>query len=51
MLYDFKGQLISDFKGNQLIQTINTSQVPNGIYFLQIWSNNKSTSKKIIINH
>lgn len=51
ILYDIKGQLISEFKGNQLIQTINTSHIPNGIYFLQIWSNNKSVSKKIIINH
>ncbi len=51
MLYDFRGQLVLGFKGNQLIQTINTSQVPNGIYFLQICSNSKSISKKIIINH
>jgi len=51
LLYDYKGQLILSFIGNQLIQNINTSQIPNGIYFLQITSNSKSISKKIIINH
>lgn len=50
-LYDYKGQLLQAIKGNQLIQNINTSQFPNGIYFLQICSKNKSISKKIIINH
>jgi|JI10StandDraft_1071094.scaffolds.fasta_scaffold47407_3 hypothetical protein len=51
LLYDYKGQLVFAFNGNQLIQTINTGQIPNGIYFLQICSNSKTISKKIIINH
>jgi hypothetical protein len=51
LLYDYKGQLMFDFKGNQLIQTINTSKIPNGIYFLHIGSNSKTITKKIIINH
>jgi hypothetical protein len=51
ILYDNKGQVVTQFKGNQLIQTFNTSSIPNGIYFLLIWSKNKTVSRKIIINH
>ncbi|MCZ2356108.1 MAG: T9SS type A sorting domain-containing protein [Bacteroidia bacterium] len=51
LFYDYEGQLVLFFSGNQLIQNISTSQLPNGIYFLQITSNSKSISKKIIINH
>ncbi len=50
-LYNSVGKVIMDGSLFSSYNTINTSKLPNGIYFLKLSSSNYSQSKKVIIKH
>jgi hypothetical protein len=48
-IYSYNGQLVTHC--NQTPETINTSTLPNGIYFLELRNSKNVITKKLLINH
>ena len=50
-IIDFSGRIILSFKSNQPAIEIKTLELSDGIYFIRCDEKNKSSTKKLIVNH